>query len=472
MKRVIIFGTGRDAEEFHKYFSNTNICAYLDNDLTKRNKVLNGVKVLSPEMINELQYDAVFILSRKYQYDMYCQLKKIGVNDSLIFLSNQIAYSLKSDYCKQQVIIKHSVNHDHLKKKIWLISNEAEFSGAPIALYHTAKILKQMGYWVAMVTPDDGPILSMFNNIAVETLVDTNIKTCTLNELDYISDNDTVIINTAVISNLLLNIGKKKNVIWWLHEPYSTYGFSEKLNLQIINNNNIKYWCVSNIALRSLRLAAKKEIKADIIPCCIDNNRVINKYCRNNTTEFINHKFTFLLIGYVAEIKGQELFVKAANSLPDSVSSNMQFISIGRIIDNVYMETKVIPNNKKNRVMFLEEKTPKEIDRFLDCTDVLVCCSLEETLSEVSIQAMQHYKACIVSDTTGIAKYIIKGKNGIIIHHNNWQELREAMIWCYENPNVVHQIGINARQIYEDNFTEKIFADNLNKLLKSKIKIL
>ena len=97
--------------------------------------------------------------------------------------------------------------------------------------------------------------------------------------------------------------------------------------------------------------------------------------------------------------------------------------------------------------------------------DVVVCCSLEETMSIAIIEGMMHEKICITSNTTGIADFIEDGINGFVSRVNDVGHLWQKIKWIIENINQLDRIQKNARITYEKNFSMDKFGERLNMLI-------
>ena len=76
-------------------------------------------------------------------------------------------------------------------------------------------------------------------------------------------------------------------------------------------------------------------------------------------------------------------------------------------------------------------------------------------------EAMMFYKVCIASNKTGTSAYIENYKNGLVFNVENPKGLAEKMEWILSNRDKLRSIGIEARKLYEEKFSEAIFEKNL-----------
>jgi len=89
MKRMVIWGAGKMAENLRKCFddSKVEIIAYVDSNSEKHGMKFLGVEIISPEDLCSLEYDYIYISSIKYQQDILEQLKKLAVERDKIIMA-------------------------------------------------------------------------------------------------------------------------------------------------------------------------------------------------------------------------------------------------------------------------------------------------------------------------------------------------------------------------------------------------
>lgn len=171
-----------------------------------------------------------------------------------------------------------------------------------------------------------------------------------------------------------------------------------------------------------------------------------------------NNKMVFSIVGGVSEHKGQSLLLKAIEFMPEKIREVCEFWFVGAAQSRYVEKLKDIAR-KYTIGKFLGKYDRKQID-------VLICPSLEETMSVVTIEAMMNYKPAIVSDHTGIAAYISTGENGLICKTGDAKDLAEKITWMAGHLAKVKEMGIEARKVYEQNFSMAKFEQNLLRVVK------
>ena len=120
-------------------------------------------------------------------------------------------------------------------------------------------------------------------------------------------------------------------------------------------------------------------------------------------------------------------------------------------------------------IRFLGELDRRTIHDVYNRIDVLVCPSLEETLSIVSSEAMMHNKPCIVSSGVGIADFIKDKQNGLFFETGNIDDLDKTMEWAVLNREVLSDMGHQARYLYERLFSIEAFSSKLLAIIREKM---
>ena len=95
----------------------------------------------------------------------------------------------------------------------------------------------------------------------------------------------------------------------------------------------------------------------------------------------------------------------------------------------------------------------KKSCRIYGQADVFVLPSLEEGLAMVQPQAMACALPVIHTFSTGGSNIVRDGVDGFCIKEGDVSSLQEKMLWCYENREATRQMGLNAAQQVESEFS-------------------
>jgi glycosyltransferase involved in cell wall biosynthesis len=93
-----------------------------------------------------------------------------------------------------------------------------------------------------------------------------------------------------------------------------------------------------------------------------------------------------------------------------------------------------------------------------DCTLFLGLGS--DGSSRAVLEAMASGKPVIGINDGGLDEVIIPGENGLLVPKNDREKLAEAILTLFEDREKTKQMGINARRLMEERFTEEKRADD------------
>ena len=458
--KVIVFGVGnyyRKQKEKLNSFSDIEITAFADNNISLWDKEIDGKIVISPDLIQTVEYDKIMIMNI-YVGMIYEQLLTLGVDkDKIIIWERFCAESVQG----KRAIFPRKPSTDHLKKSVLIISAALGYNGGTLAAVYAALSLKQRGISIVLAAPKGDEKL-------IEEITDRKIDVVIWSSLPYIFDTDRiwiqqfeiVIVNTLQMMECAFQIIKICPMMWWVHEPLEMYAplmmkyptYKSKDQLEYLN-----IYAVSKIAQenfnQSFNTHGCKKILTLGIP---DKVNIVKKRMHDA-------KIVFAIIGNVYSLKAQDIFLKAASML--DCKEELEFWIIGKMYHNEYCKNIRKMAFDISSVKILGELDREEIDNLFSDIDVLVCTSLEETLSLTVVEAMMYGKICITTDTTGVAEYVRDGVNGFVIPCNNVNALREKMEWIIDNINKLESIKVNARKTYEKYFNMDVFGENLTNAL-------
>lgn len=453
--RILIFGTGK-MYECHKHeLSHIPIVAFLDNDISKQGKLLDGVIIESPSNICQYSYDYIFILSVHYR-EMREQLLREGVSGDKII--DQDHKGFFEDLFEIKFYLKE-MNSSNNKKKILLCSHDLSLAGAQMVLYYVATLLKEQ-YSISVFSKLDGPLRYDFMKLGISVVVCKDISVDNWEIYKFFDRFDLLFVNTLVFFNDVNNMAQyNKPVLWWLHEEKNLYDDFGISGTKPLLNKNIYPYSVSTCSDAAFYQCYNAEIKRMRYGIPYENNKCT---CQKKD------KLIFAIIGTVEKRKAQDLFVEAIKKLNGKLDE-AEFWIIGQIVehDRIIFE-------KEKRVKVFGQLSHEQVMELYSGIDVIVCPSLYDPLPVVLTEGMMLKKVCIMSDMTGTAEIVEQYKSGLICKSGDADDLAEKMLWVIDNKDKLAAIREEAYNVYEKYFSLKQFKNNLinniNNLLNMEIK--
>jgi glycosyltransferase involved in cell wall biosynthesis len=459
LKRIIVFGTGTYYEQRKKYLENVEILVFLDNDINKQGKLLDGVKVISPEEVRMYSYEYILLMSM-YQYDMKNQLLSLNVNSSKILEYTEMGkLNLNNNEINNRY--KLYINSEKVnKRKALLITNNLENSGAPRALAEVGNILLKKNYEVFVISPIKGKLEEFYTSLGMHVLIEPDLTLTNKKFLQWLKQMQfsACFVNTIVYHYLINEIQKYKiPIIWWIHEN-SGLPICQFENYKIEKNSNLKICVVGSLAKKVMFEKFQFDQFTNLLYGFADNFK-INPYVEKKD------KLRFALVGYIHPIKGQDIFLQAINQLSNSIKNITEFYIIGRVSDkNLYNELLKTTSESIN-IKLVDELAPQDMLDFYKSIDIVVCPSRCDTMPMVVAEGLMNHKVCIVSDNTGFRELLTDKENGLICEAENAISLKSKIEWIMNNPELIGEIGDNGRKIYDKYFSMEVFENNIIELI-------
>lgn len=462
---ILIFGTGAIYRRYYKQIKDIPIVALLDNDFQKHGKKLNGIKIISPHMAKYMQYDKVILMSDAWE-EMREQLLMMDVSSCCIISYHELdrfIYEVKNrEKLKAQYAYIAQRYKTSSEKKALLISNQMDFTGAPLVLYYAAHILKKNGYAVTFISPMTGELADVVSKEEMDVLQDTYMTKYNSELWSLAEICDLIIINTILIKELIYGVGGiKTKCIWWIHESDERCGTVDDYNLVDSFPGNLKIYGVGKRVIDTLeRLESWKGKKVGNLLYGIPEEM-------KTGAERKTKKIIVLIVGSVYEVKGQDLLADAVKELPDEIRKKCEFWIIGKILNERYFDTIFRSIESSHNIIYKGEKTREEMREIYEQSSVLVCPSRRDSMPVVAVEAMMNRKICIVSDRTGTSHYIEDGINGFLFKNQDFHELSRKMQYVISNIELLEEVGKRARETYERYFSLESFEQNLLDILNN-----
>jgi len=456
---VVVFGTGQYYRKYKKYLysEKINIVAFIDNNINMCGRQIDGFLVYFPKELHRIKYDYIILMSL-YSYTMNKQLLELKIDKSKIwYIGNLIEY-VDDNY---EIKLLNSVD---MQEKVLILTPSLIYDGGTRAVLNLVYILAKHDYEVHIITPkcDDNlidDIRERSNKVRVIEKASMPYGTFDFIKIDSYKF---ILVNSIVlIKNAIQMVGRNR-IILWLHDPSIVYNniitqYKEYMNIEQLSKIK-EIYAVSIIAKNNLKRYVDID-NINILPCGVENtSKLKDKYINTE-------KITFAVIGNISSLKNQELFIKAIQKIQSINNKKIEFDIIGRIGDQKYADELLKNIENIENIKYLGEYKSSENNNLYDKIDVVVCTSVEETLSLTVVEGMMYSKICITSSNTGIASYINNYENGLIFNNNDYYDLAYKMKWVIDNQDKWEKIKTNAKRTYDSNFALNIFENNIMKII-------
>lgn len=342
------------------------------------------------------------------------------------------------------------------KKKIFIASHYLANTGAPRTLLGLVEILKQLGFFVVLYSPYNGPLKEEFKKLDI-WVWESELKRFKF-IVPFLKIFDLAICNTIISYKMVMAFEKiKLKYIWWIHESGTLKQFIDeqpKILPTLQKAKNI--YAVSDFAKSYI-----SKFNNDVKVLNFGLKNISDKYENINQD---SDKVIFCMPAAIIPIKGQDILLEAFTLLEDSYQQKCEIRMIGSIEDNE-LHKKIIyfTQNYKN-IIYLDEITSDETFKEIKRSHAVVLPSRGDSYPTVIIEALMLGKTVICSNTTGVSSSITSGINGFIFESENRQDLAKYLKMIIDNPYLIEKQA--AKNLFLEKFSFSNYEKQVGKMLK------
>lgn len=455
--KFLLFGTGDYYRRYRKWFGDCEVAALLDNSPEKQRTLLDGKMVLSPEDGIKLEFDVIVILSFSVR-EMKEQLIRSGVPEQKIYHFYDLHDLFKSRKRREAVCYGGALSEKTGRGKILLLAQELSHGGPQIALYHAAEILKKHGYEVVFASMIDGPLRKPLTEIGIPVVVDENLQISVMSEIPWLQDFSLIICNTINFHVFLTQRNVQTPIIWWLHDAPFFYDGIQKKNLEKIVQENLHVVSAGPIPGAAMRCFLPELSVGELLYGVAD-------FGSKDQSDVCCQRMNLVTIGFLEEIKGQDLLLEAIRLLPDELKKRIRVFLVG-CDETLFAQQLKTRYAMENCVQYTGSVDRERLHKILENAELLICPSRQDSMPTVAAEAMMHSVPCLVSDAVGTAAFIRHGTDGLVFPSEDVQALYNMIVWCIGHRREVRGMRKNARLLYERKFSMEIFERSVTELVE------
>ena len=161
-------------------------------------------------------------------------------------------------------------------------------------------------------------------------------------------------------------------------------------------------------------------------------------------------------IGRLSEQKGMEYYIRSVEILKKK-NCKIKFFIVGDGEERNKLKELVNKLNLENDIIFLGYRS--DVQNIMKQLDIVVLSSLWEGLPLTPIEAFSVGKSIIATNIDGTNEIVKNNYNGILVKDRNSEEIADAILELYNNPNKLSQLEINANKSYIEKFSYEEFAN-------------
>ena len=468
--KILFFGTGRFYQRrksvLERMHAADDVIGFVDNHATASG-TFEGRRVYHPSELPSLAFDAVVLMSVSV-VEMREQLLHLGIPSEKILFWGQYAERFVAE-TQQWLPKQRETEQPCTKGRILVVSGALGIGGGILASCYAAEVLAKRGYDVTLAAPSGtAELLASLRMASVNVWLLPGLSFLQWHRVEQSRNFDASIVCFFQNIHVAHELSLRMPVLWWVHEPCADYHPFYPVTRYCFPSLDTNSWmwrlriaAVSKLAKNNFEEYYPEQADAVLPLGEPDTAQPICAWCPHKIVRFA-------VMGAVIENKGQDIFLQAALQMPEVLQNASEFLVVGHLDEtaDIYQRCKKLCS-QLTQAHILGQKTPEEVAELLATVDVIVCSSLEETMSMPIIEGMMHGKICITTDNTGVADYIEDGRNGFVVEAGNVTALAQCMTQIHQQIDEMQSIRSAARATYETHFTMEAFGERLEAELQA-----
>jgi len=350
-------------------------------------------------------------------------------------------------------------------KDLLLVSHDLSLSGAPILLVYLAQHFRAQGYFVTVMSPQDGELARELHSRNIPMIIDATLSSAPDGQTRrFMAAFDLVVANTIVAWPSVLAAKESGTpVLWLLHESRDGTLMADeepRIVQALAAADDVVFACA---ATRSLYDKYRRADNFRVIPYGARPLRMPDDVAR------ADGRFRLVHIGSVERRKGQDVLLDALGRLPAAVTSRLDVVMIGRTLDPDYHETLVPVLRALPFVRYLGQIPHAEIVEHLAVADVFVSSSRDEVFPVTILEAMSIGMPVIATAVGGVPEMIRSGVDGIVVPAEDGAALAQAIVEMDDDAPGRRRMGEAARARFFDLYTIDRLGDRLLALIGPRV---
>lgn len=217
------------------------------------------------------------------------------------------------------------------------------------------------------------------------------------------------------------------------------------------------------------RLVTNIQPRANVLALPLAVNEMFFKPLENRKN---SEKFIICTVSRIEKFKGHDFIANVLANLPFKIKEKIQWNIAGKGPDLQYLVELVKKLNLNKNVSFKGFISDEQLPMFYAQSDVFILCS-RESKSSIAVEGFGlvflEAQACgiptIGTNTGGIPDAIEHGNGGFLIDQDNEHQLTEILLNLFNNPAVLDEQKVKARNRVLNGFTWNHYNENLFNIL-------
>jgi GT2 family glycosyltransferase len=399
---------------------------------------------------------------RKYKADIFALKRWGGMVSKDPFFTDPMKRVLYRDFPFYYRIYAEHIDPEliYTGPDILFVSHELSLTGAPRMLYNAACVVKDAGGFPVVVAPEDGPMREELVQAGIVVIVDESIRSSHFLFERFARNFDLALVNTVVLAEVVCQLSAIPilRTVWWLHEAELLTTYLK--NLRGVAWERVRIFCVSDYAKSFVPSGLGVSVLRNGIP-----DSGAQRISRAPAAPL-----TFVMSGTIEPRKGQDLLVEAIALLPPRVRQQCRFLLTGKLQEahKGFWAPIISRMQELPEVEYLGLLDHCAHIDLLAASDIIVCCSRDESCSMVVMEAAMLSKPVVLSDHVG-AREQLDAEAYFVFESGSAASLAAQLLRIYEFRASLQKMGAAARRSFEKEMTLEDFGRRFRALLAEQV---
>lgn len=202
----------------------------------------------------------------------------------------------------------------------------------------------------------------------------------------------------------------------------------------------------------------------------IYNGIEVDKFETENDRKVLKQKFNlenyfvYCNIGRLHEQKGQKYLIQAFAKV-HKIYNNTKLLIVGG--GDLFNELKKIAEDLCVSMDVIFMGAREDVDKILKASDVFVLSSLWEGQPLAILEAMAAKIPIVSTLVDGVSEVLVNEDNALLCNPSDLNSLAEAMIRCYNDPELCRRLTLSANKVVKEKFAAQNNADRIGNLYET-----
>ena len=355
-----------------------------------------------------------------------------------------------------------------MKHILFVVTRSDDIGGVQIHVRDLALWFQKKNYKVTLLIGGNGQYLDLLNKSKIEYLICSSLKReiNVFDDLKAIFEIKRIVYKlqpnlihihspkARIIFSILKLLGLKEKIIstahGWTFNSLSKFNQIYKI-LELISSYSLDQ--TITVCQKDKVQALKNKFAKNKLVCI--HNGIFDLDKKSNNKFKCNNTIKLMMIGRFERQKDHKTLIEACAFLKE-FNWHLNLIGKGPLENNIKKRVKEL--SLEERVSFQGWK--KDVNTFLDDTDIFLLISNWEGFPISIIEAMRSSLPIIASDVGGISESVNHGTNGYLVKKGEVKLLVKYLKKIFKDKKLLKEFGAKSREIYLSKFnSEKMFKD-------------